>query len=234
MNKFSKAKIILLVVLLAVFQLAVNAQSVYSRANLWEKEIAAFVRADKEEFPKKGKILFVGSSSIRGWKTLKDDFSEFYTINRGFGGSHLEDVNFYADQIVFRYEPKLIVLYAGENDLVAGKSVETVFDDFVKFVASVRNKLPKSRVVAISVKPSPERWVFAAKFKRFNDLMRAETEKDKRLLFADVWTPMLGADGEPLKNIFLGDNVHMNADGYKIWRETLLPAVKFGSKGNFR
>jgi hypothetical protein len=110
--------------------------------------------------------LLVGSSSIRGWRSAAMDFPNFRVVNRGFGGSHLEDVNFYAGQVVFPYKPKLIVLYAGENDVVAGKSVERVFDDFKKFAVSVRRKLPKTRLIFVSLKPSPARWEFTPKFKQ--------------------------------------------------------------------
>jgi lysophospholipase L1-like esterase len=233
MVKFLKSSAFVFV-FLAVFQTICFAQTAYTRANLWEKEIAAFAAADVKESPKKGKILFVGSSSIRGWRTLQEDFPDFYTINRGFGGSHLEDVNFYADRIIFPYKPKLIVLYAGENDLVAGKSVETVFNDFKKFASLIRIKLPKSRLIVVSLKPSPSRWEYAPKFKELNQLLKSETEKNKRFLFVDVWSPMLDANGEPLKNIFLDDNLHLNSDGYKIWHETLLSPLEVGLKGSFR
>ena len=233
MDVFLK-KTVLFFILLVTLQIFVLGQNEYSRAHLWEKEIAAFAAADKKEFPQKGKVLFVGSSSIRGWRTLKEDFPEINSINRGFGGSHLEDVNHYAPQIVLPYKPELIVLYAGENDIAAGKSVETVFNDFKNFVSLVRKKLPKTRLIAISAKPSPSRREFAQKYKELNSLIKAETEKDKRLLFVDVWSPMLNANEEPKKEIFLGDKLHMNAAGYKIWRETLLPHINKGLKGSFR
>jgi lysophospholipase L1-like esterase len=126
------------------------------------------------------------------------------------------------------------VLYAGENDIAAGKTVAAVFNDFKKFVLLVKAKSPKTRLVVVSAKPSPSRALFAAKYKEFNDLIKTETEKDKRLLYVDVWTPMLDENGEPKKDIFLGDRLHLNAAGYKIWRETLLPHIKTGLKGAFR
>lgn len=233
MFKFLKEFALLLVLLLSL-QIIPFAQNDYKRAHLWEKEIKAFGDVDKKDFPGKNAVLFVGSSSIRGWRTVDQDFPDLRIINRGFGGSHLEDVNFYAEQIVFPYKPKLIVLYAGENDLVAGKSIERVFSDFNKFVSLVRQKTPKTRIIFISLKPSPSRWEFALKFKELNGLIKAETEKDKRLLYVDVWSPMLDADGSPKKDIFLADNLHMNAKGYKIWRETLYPHIKTGLKGFFR
>ena len=234
MSEFLK-KSVLFFILLGSLQITVFAQvAAYQRGHLWEKEIDAFTELDKKSFPRKKGVLFIGSSSIRGWRTLPADFPDFRAVNRGFGGSHLEDVNFYADRIIFPYQPRLIVLYAGENDLVAGKSVENVFNDFKKFVSLVRLKLPETRILFISLKPSPERWEQTAKFKELNALIKAETEKDKRLLFVDVWSPMLDVDGQPKKNIFLGDKLHMNAEGYKIWRQTLFPYIKQGFKGNFR
>jgi lysophospholipase L1-like esterase len=233
-NKHFLNKTILFFALLICLQISSFGQNIYNRANLWEKEIAAFAAADKKEFPRKGKVLFVGSSSIRGWRTLKEDFPEFYTINRGFGGSHLEDVIFYAPKVVFPYKPELIVLYAGENDIAAGKPVESVFNDFKKFVSLVKAKSPNTRLIVISAKPSPSRASFATKYKEFNNLIKSETGKDKRLLYVDVWTPMLDENGEPKKDIFLGDKLHINAAGYKIWRETLLPHIKAGLKGAFR
>ncbi len=209
-------------------------QDSFKHPKLWEKEIAAFTDSDTRQFPKQRKILFVGSSSIRGWRTLENDFPNFYTINRGFGGSHLEDVNFYAPQIVFPYKPKLIVLYAGENDLVAGKSVENVFDDFKTFVSSAHKNLPKTRIIFVSVKPSPARQEFAPKFEEINKLIEAETKKDKRLSFVDVWQLMLDEGGKPKKEIFQHDQLHLNAGGYRIWREALLPKIRRGFKGNFR
>ncbi|MCU1290830.1 MAG: hypothetical protein JWN60_3059 [Acidobacteria bacterium] len=233
MGKVLKRTLLFSALLLGL-QVVVFGQSEYKRSALWEKEIAAFAAADKKDFPKKGKVLFVGSSSIRGWRTLKKDFPDIYAINRGFGGSHFEDVNHYAEQIVLPYKPKLIVLYAGENDIAAGKTIETVFNDYKRFVSIVHAKLPKTRIIVVSAKPSPSRLGFAAKYKELNSLMKAETEKDKRLMFVDVWTPMLDETGEPKKEIFQNDRLHMNAEGYKIWRETLLPYLKTGLKGNFK
>ena len=225
---------IFIFVLFVIFQTGAIAQTAYTRQTLWEKEIAAFAAADKKAFPESNKTLFVGSSSIRGWRTLKEDFPDYYIVNRGFGGSHIEDVIFYAAGIVFPYKPKLIVFYAGENDIAAGKSVDAVFNDFKTFAASVKRKLPKTRLIVVSLKPSPARQEFAAKYKELNALIKTETERDKNFLFVDVWTPMTNRDGEPKPEIFLADKLHMNREGYKIWRETLAPFIKTGLKKSFR
>ena len=223
-------------VLLCLFAFTARAQNgnvQYERAKLWEKEIAAFAEADKKEFPKTVEVLFVGSSSIRGWRTLAEDFPDFRTLNRGFGGSRLEDVNFYVPQIVLPYKPELIVLYAGENDLVAGKAPQKVFDDYRQFVSLVHEKLPKTRIIFVSIKPGPARWKFRDKFAEANELIRIESQKDKRLAFVDVFKSMLEETGEPKKEIFLGDGIHLNREGYKIWREALAPHIRRGIKKNF-
>lgn len=226
--------VVLLFILLAVARSVAFAQTGYRRAELWDKEIADFVMADKAAFPENGGVLFVGSSSIRKWDNLAKDFPEIRTINRGFGGSHLEDVDYYAPQIVLPYKPRLIVLYAGENDISDGKTPIRVFDDFKTFVALVHKNLPKTRIIFVSLKPSPLRRQFAPKFQEANNLIKAETEKDKKLLFVDVWEKMLDKNSEPRADIFLDDRLHMNNAGYEIWRETLLPVIKLGLKKDFR
>ncbi len=206
----------------------------YKRADLWQKEIAAFAEADKKEFPKKTQILFTGSSSIRLWQTLQSDFPEYSVLNRGFGGSQIEDVNHYAAEIVLPYKPKLIVFYAGDNDINDGKTPEQVLGDFKQFAAIIHEKLPKTRIIFISLKPSPSRWNLREKSEQANTLVKAETEKDKQLQFVDVWQPMLNEQGEPKPEIFIEDKLHMNAAGYKIWQTALAPYLKKGVKGNFR
>lgn len=232
MTKF-RERILLLFVLLVSLPTILFGQTDYRRAALWEKEIDAFAELDKRKFPVEIDALFVGSSSIRGWRSVAEDFAAFKVLNRGFGGAHLEDVIFYSGRIVFPYKPKLIVLYAGENDLVAGKSLERVFDDFKVFVKTVRRNLPRTRLLVVSVKPSPARWSYTPKFQELNRLMRAATEGDGHLQFVDVWSPMLDETGQPKSDIFLGDKLHMNPQGYKIWRAVLYPYVEAGIKGSF-
>src|SRR4051812_40681729 len=137
----------------------------------WEKEISAFERADQTNPPPKGALLFTGSSTIRFWSTLPADFPNQRIINRGFGGSQIEDATHFADRIIFPCEPRMIFLRAGGNDLWAGKSPEQVFADFKDFVQAVHAKLPKTEVVFISLSPSIARWAQADKEKKVNELV---------------------------------------------------------------
>ncbi|MEP6923457.1 MAG: SGNH/GDSL hydrolase family protein, partial [Pyrinomonadaceae bacterium] len=219
-----RIKSICLVLFLLAFAATAFAQSAeYTRADLWQKEITAFAQSDQNHFPKMKGVVFTGSSSIRLWKNLDQDFPGVRALNRGFGGSQLEDVNYFAPEIVLPYKPKLIVLYAGDNDINDGKTPERVLQDFKQFVSIIHGKLSKTRIIFISLKPSQSRWNLREKFVQSNNLVKAETEKDKRLQFVDVWQPMLNAQGEPKLEIFIEDKLHMNAAGYKIWQSTLAP-----------
>lgn len=199
---------------------------VYERANLWQKEIDVFVEIDRRQTPPADAILFVGSSSIRKWDSLRRDFPRAIVVNRGFGGSHIEDVNFYFDQTVAPYNPSKIFFYAGENDVTAGKTPERVADDFKKFAALVAARTPRSKIYFISLKPSPARWNLRDKFQQTNALIKAEIARMKHAEFIDVWAAMLGAKGEPKAEIFIEDRLHLNQKGYDIWREVLAKYVK--------
>lgn len=192
----------------------------------WEKEINAFEASDKTNPPPRGAILFVGSSSIRLWKNLAAAFSEHRVINRGFGGSQIDDSISLADRIILPYQPKLIVLYAGDNDIANGKSPDQVFADFQTFVRKIHRARPKTRIAFISIKPSPSRWHLADKQKAANQLIKALCEKEKQLSYIDVFTPMLGANGEPRPELFVEDKLHLNAKGYELWESVIRPCLK--------
>ena len=159
----------------------------------------------------------VGSASIVRWASLQKDFPGVKAVNRGFGGSELADSVFYADRIVIPYQPRIVVLYAGENDLNAGKSPETVFGDFKAFVAKVHAALPRTRIVFIAIKPSPSRVKIKDHVVRANDLIAAACARDPRLAFADVYTPMLTITGEMRPELFVKDMLHLNEAGYAVW-----------------
>src|ERR1051325_1408417 len=156
----------------------------------WETEIKAFEAADKTNPPPNNAVLFVGSSSIRLWKTLERDFSEFKVVNRGFGGSQIADSVALAGRIILPYRPRMILLYAGDNDLAAGKLPEEVYTDFKAFVEKVQMTLPKARIGFISIKPSPSRWKLAKNIKAANRLIEAFCQKDERLAYIDVFGRM--------------------------------------------
>ena len=189
----------------------------------WENEIAAFEHADAQTPPPKGAIVFVGSSSIRLWKTLAEDFPQHRVLNRGFGGSEIADSVHFADRIVLPYEPRMIVLYAGGNDLNNGRPPAEVFADFKAFTAKLRAKLPETEIDYISSAGNPARWAQVENVKALNGLIAAFIKEQPHMKFIDVFPRMLGDDGLPRPGIFVADKLHMNAEGYKLWTEIVRP-----------
>lgn len=191
--------------------------------------IAAFEAEDKTAMPPKCATLFVGSSTIRRWTTLKEDFPDRQVINRGFGGSTAWEVDAYFSRVVTPYKPKEIVYYAGDNDLSAGRTPDDVFADFSAFMRMKDRDLGKTPVYFISVKPSKLRWNLQLQMTEVNARVREMAEARDDLLFIDVARAMLGADGKP-KEIFVEDGLHMTPEGYAIWTPIVKAALDKGQK----
>ncbi len=190
----------------------------------FEGEIRAFERRDSLRPPAPGGVLFVGSSSIRLWASLEEDMAPLPVLNRGFGGSTLPEELHYAGRIVFPYQPALIVLYCGENDIQAGDLPEVVFQNFKRLVALCRERLPATPIVYLSMKPSPSRWEKWPAFEKGNAMIRRFADSQPGVHFVDVSSVML-RDGRPDGSIFLPDSLHMNAEGYRRWTEVLKPVL---------
>lgn len=195
------------------------------RAAKWEKEIAAIEKRLKANPPQPGGVLFAGSSSIRLWD-LKKSFPDLAATNVGFGGSWIPDSTHFAPRIILPHKPKTIVLYAGDNDIAAGRSPEQVRDDFRAFAAAVQKGLPKTRILFVAVKPSLARWKLFDVQSKANRLVKELTEKDDRLGFIDVVPPMLGPDGKPKPELFVKDGLHLSEQGYAIWTEAVARVLK--------
>jgi lysophospholipase L1-like esterase len=191
----------------------------------WEKAIAAFEQQDKDNPPPKNAILFVGSSSIRLWE-LKKSFPDLDVINRGFGGSQIVDSVHFAPRLVTRHAPRLVVFYAGDNDIAFGKTPEQVAADYHAFIQAVHKELPKTNVIFISIKPSVLRWSLWDKMQKANALIEADCKKNELLAYVDITGPMLGDDGKPRKDLFVSDGLHLNARGYELWTSVLKPYLK--------
>jgi lysophospholipase L1-like esterase len=219
------APILLIPLLLAGCQTAPpNSLATHNSAK-WEKEIAAFGASDQTNLPPKHCIVFVGSSSIRLWKNLGGDFPNLPVMNRGFGGSQLADAVNFADRIVTIYQPRQVVIYAGGNDINAGKSPELVYGDLVALLKKIHSAAPKARLAYISSAPNPARWAQVEKVKRLNALAEAYCRRHG-VDFINVFPLMLGPDGLPKPDIYVADRLHMNAKGYAIWRQAVAPYLK--------
>lgn len=186
-------------------------------------EIAAFLAADRAARPGACQYLFVGSSSIRMWATLAEDMAPLPVINRGFGGSTIADVNAYFDLIVAPYLPRAIIFYAGENDIDAGASPADVAGRFAAFMGLKRRALGDTPVYFVSLKPSRLRAMQFERQSEANALIAAMADEAEDLVFIDVVPAMLEAGGERL--LFIEDGLHLNAEGYAVWREGIRAAL---------
>ena len=189
-------------------------------------EIKAFEKEDSIAMPLPNDILLVGSSSFRIWKEFKEDLAGFSVINRGFGGSQMSDVNFYFERIVTKYRPKLIVVYEGDNDLNAGKSPETVLTDYQTFAQKVKEQLPQTRVIFMSVRPSLARIKLKNEQAIFNKSIKKYCKQNKRFYYMDIQKEFYLSNGELMTDIFLEDKLHLNKKGYEIWTKALRKVLK--------
>jgi lysophospholipase L1-like esterase len=197
-------------------------------AQPFKEDIDRFKKQDSISMPAPHQILFVGSSSFTNWIDVQSYFPAYPIINRGFGGSSLTDVIRYANDIIFRYHPKQIVIYCGENDMAGDSTVtgKMMFQRFKTLYYQIR-KNPDCRnvpIIYIAMKPSPSRWYMKDRVMEGNEwIRRFSLKKNTALKFIDVWPAMLNADGKPLEDIFLEDKLHMNAKGYAIWQKLIEP-----------
>jgi lysophospholipase L1-like esterase len=189
----------------------------------WEKEVAAYEASDRQSPPPKDGILFIGSSTIRLWKTLAEDYPNLKVINRGFGGTEIVDSTHFADRLIFPHEPRQIFLRAGGNDIHAGRTPRQVAADFAEFVRVVRTRLPKAEILYISVSPAPSRWGESDKYRELNRLIREMALSMPRVGFVDTFDMVLRPDGSARPELFVKDRLHFSPEGYQLLRERVRP-----------
>ena len=217
--------VLLLIILFCGFAFGQNEEVDKNSPLRFKREIDTFIKWDSKNSVPDDAVLFVGSSSIRMWATSRS-FLDMKVINRGFGGSQISDVIYYCDRIVLPYKPKVIVFYAGDNDVAAGKSAEGVFEDYQNFIKIVRKTIPKTPVIFIAIKPSLSRWKLWPEMKKANDMIEDYCDTDELLSFADISAALLGKDGRPNKKLFLDDQLHLSEKGYRKWTAILRPAIE--------
>lgn len=192
----------------------------------WKASFDAFTAADQLQAPQAGGVLFVGSSSIRLWDGLEQQFEGMRVLKRGFGGSRMQDVAAHVDRLVLPYRPRLIVVYAGDNDLAEGRSPQQVLDSFMQFVEQVQAALPETRIAYLSIKPSPLRAALMPQAAQANALIAGYAASTPRLDYIDIYSRMLDAQGRPRADLYGGDALHLSPAGYALWRAAIAPHLQ--------
>ena len=192
-------------------------------AEFWASEIEAFEAADAKRFPDEGLVLFTGSSSVRFWDTLTEDMAPLGVLNRGFGGAHMSHVVHYSDRIITPYAARALVVYAGDNDIGAGKTPAVVVTDFEALVAHVRKTQPEIPIYYITIKASRARWELWPVMDDANHRIAAIADRDPLITVLDVSAPMLALGGgdAPPADLFWIDGLHLTAKGYALWTEVV-------------
>lgn len=192
----------------------------------FKEEVEALSEKYQQVEWKKGGVVFTGSSSIKMWKTLEQDFPKANIINTGFGGSQTHHLIKYLDQLVLEFEPKKIFIYEGDNDINAGKPARQILDGFFEIMEKVTAIVPDAQFYFISAKPSPSRWAKKGQYELFSERLKKFAMNHPNANFIDIWTPMLAKDGKPNPKLFLADNLHMNEKGYAIWKKAVKPFLE--------
>ncbi len=210
------------------FSLPVQAQ----RGDRFEPNIKAFEKADRKNFPEKGGILFLGSSSVVRWDT-DSSFPERNVLNRGFGGSQIEHQLRHMDRVIWKYEPRIIVFYCGDNDINAGKTPSQVMQDFRKYRQRVAERLPETDFIYLSIKPSVRRWNLWQDMAAVNEAIRQAAQTDDKLHYCDIATPMLENNaGPPPEKWFVRDGLHLSDEGYALWNKIMEDCLKKVEQGS--
>jgi lysophospholipase L1-like esterase len=192
----------------------------------FDQDIRNFILKDRMSFPPSGASLFIGSSSIVRWQTLKRDFPELQIIQRGFGGSVSSEVLMYINQIVLPYKPSKIVYYEGDNDIVMGLSAEEIRDNVRSFIDKVNEILPETRMYILSPKPSIKRMHLWETYKKTHLLLKELSGKYANVKYIDVASPMFDEEGKLNYSLFVEDGIHMNDAGYSIWTKVIRNALE--------
>ena len=220
-------KLLLFLILNLFFTCAAGfkTQPVIPGPERFSSEIDTFIQWDKKNSYPQNAVLFVGSSSIRLWNTALS-FPNLPVINRGFGGSQISDVNYYYKQIVKKYKPSKIIFYAGDNDIAAGKSAEQVLQDYQIFIEKVEQDFPETQVFYLPIKPSLRRWSLWSEMSAANAKIKEFIDTKPNLFYIDTATAMLNLKLEPNPDLFIDDGLHLNDQGYQLWREILSPYIE--------
>lgn len=196
-------------------------QNIFAQEIPFQKEVAELTTALDNTGWEKGSIVFTGSSSIRMWKNLQEEFPDFPLINTGFGGSQASDLFHHLHALVLRFNPSAVFIYEGDNDVNAGKTSQVILEDLKQILDLVGMKYPQIPIYFIGAKPSPSRWQLKKEYEQFNQELQQFATNQPNTHYIDVWNPMLDQNGHPRPELFLADLLHMKPTGYEIWKNQI-------------
>lgn len=209
-----------------LFSFLISTSITLAQENRFDNEVANISHKIDSIGWSKGSVVFTGSSSVRMWKNLQDQFPDIPIINTGFGGSTAKDLSEQLFPLVLRLEPSTVFIYEGDNDINGGETAAEIMTTLDEIVTRIQKQLPNTTINLIAAKPSPSRWELKTSYLVLNDLMRQYCTAHENVNFVNVWDIMLDKTGSPRADIFIQDNLHMNEKGYDLWKEVFTPFLK--------
>jgi len=203
-----------------------NAQTVLTQEQKWEEKIQRYERLDKQNPPPDNVILFVGSSTIENWKTLKDDFVGRAVLNRGVSGTKTIDLYTYRDRLITPYNAKQIFIYEGDNDIGLHWSTDRIVAQFTALFSEIRKTKPQAEIIYISIKPSPRRLKDKIQIEEVNARIKQFLEQQSGTAYADVYSKMLDVNGDLVPAYYREDGLHLTAEGYTLWKDVISRFIK--------
>jgi len=191
----------------------------------WQARVDRYLENDEASPPPIDGIVFTGSSSIDQWAALPSDFPDLPVVKRGIGCTLLANLPDFAPMLVYPLQPRVVVVYAGENDLQHGRASDEVVATFEQVRAQIHQRAPRARMIFLSIKPCPSRRALLPAIRDANARIADACEKEPRCTFIDIFTPMLDINGNPRGELFCNDNLHMNATGYALWTKLVSPVL---------
>lgn len=192
----------------------------------YEADMERFAKLDAAD-PATGGIVFTGSSTFTGWTSVSKDMAPLPVVNRAFGGSATPQIWWYADRALFPRQPRLIVVYSGDNDLY---QPSVTVENYLKYIHLLLDRVwendPKTRLIFVSTKPSPSRWQHWEKFQTGNATLRDICAADERLTYVDISATLLDANGQVQPECFQADMLHMKPEMYVEWTKVIKPVVE--------
>lgn len=202
-----------------------TAKAFMRSTSFWESSILAFEQQDQKNPPALGGVVFTGSSSINYWSSLQDHMKPLPVLNRGFGGSYMHHLTHFSSRIILRYQPKVVVVYCGENDIADSIPPKQVRDEFEKLVNIILKDLPETKIFYVSIKPPILRSLWRKSFEEANQKIRDFTTKKENVFYIDVASAMVDKQGKVKSELFTWDRIHINAKGYKLWTTIIKPKI---------
>lgn len=206
--------------LLLLFIFSCSSSKKYAESSkVWEKEVAAIEKRDKNINYPPNSILFVGSSSIRLWNSIEKDMAPYTAIKNGVGGTRLSDIIYYHNRLIKPYKAQGVVIFVA-NDIHGSdqdRSPEEILKLYKKLVKKIKKSHKKTPIFFVEITPTESRWEVWPNTARANLLIKSYTKQHKNLYFIETAQSFIGKDGMPDNSLFVKDRLHLNEQGYQTW-----------------